>query len=125
VEVCFEEGLEGFPDVGEGGLETVRLVDFANPGLDAGGFTKGEEKLVGGEADEELLAGKEGVVGEPEEHFTGIKGEDGIADPGKVSDVSVVHATGWGRREGIVKVSAVDISGSRHFEKDSPLEFHT
>lgn len=92
--MSLEEGLKGFADMGEGGLEAFLLINFANPGLDARGLPKGEEKPVGGEADEELLAGEMRVVGLFEEHAAGVQRKHRIADPGKVLEVAFVHATG-------------------------------
>jgi len=103
VEVCFEEGLEGVADVGEGGIEALCLIDFPDPGLDFGGFSDGLEEVIRGEPDEPFLAREAGMFGLLKEPCAGIEGEDGIADPREVPELTIVHAIRCLEGVGIVK----------------------
>lgn len=74
------EGHELGFDEGEGGLETLLLIEEADAGFDGGGFAEGLKEAVGGHADGEGIVDAEALG---EDAAAGIEREDGVADPGE------------------------------------------
>lgn len=80
-----EEWQEGRLDMPEGGLKAVGLINFPDFRLDGGWFGEGLQEGVGGQLEEFLLPRKGRGIGLVEKPLTGVEGEHGIPQPGKVA----------------------------------------